>query len=106
MLDEANQTTAAAFYALGLLLPAASWMLMWLYAGYGRRLIDDRLEAGFLLRMTIKYVGSVVVYAIAALVSLVAFRVGLALCVGLTLLYLAPPHAPAFVKSARRTSRS
>jgi uncharacterized membrane protein len=96
MLDEANQTTAAAFYAVGLLLPAASWMLMWLYAGHGRRLVDHRLESGFLRRLTVKYVGSVVVYSIAVLVSLVAFKLGLAICVGLSLLYLAPPHFPAY----------
>ena len=95
MLDSANQTTAATFYAVGLLLPAVSWTLMWLYACYGRRLVDHRLESGFLWRLTVKYVGSVVVYSIAVLVSLFAFKLGLALCVGLTLLYLAPPHFPA-----------
>jgi TMEM175 potassium channel family protein len=96
MLDQANQTTAAAFYAVGLLLPAASWMLMWLYAGHGQRLVDHRLESVFLRRLTLKYVGSVAVYSIAVLVSLVAFKLGLAICVGLTLLYLAPPHFPAY----------
>ena len=98
MLDEANQTTAATFYAVGLLLPAVSWTLMWLYACYGRRLVGPRLESGFLWRLTMKYVGSVVVYSIAVLVSLVAFELGLALCVGLTLLYLAPPHFPAYLR--------
>ncbi|HZT20099.1 MAG TPA: TMEM175 family protein [Dongiaceae bacterium] len=98
MLDHANQTTAAAFYALGLLLPAASWTLMWLYACHGRRLVDRRLESGFLRRLTLKYVGSVVVYSIAVVVSLAAFKLGLALCVGLTLAYLAPPHFPAKVR--------
>jgi ABC-type transport system involved in cytochrome bd biosynthesis fused ATPase/permease subunit len=67
---------------------------MWLYACYGRRLLDHRLESRFLRLLTVKYVGSVVVYAVAVLVSLAAFKLGLALCVGLTLLYLAPPHFP------------
>ena len=102
MLDEANQITAAMFYAFGLLLPAVSWTLMWLYACYGRRLVDPRLESGFLWRLTMKYAGSVVVYSIAVLVSLVAFKLGLALCVGLTLLYLAPPHFPAYLRPMRR----
>ncbi|MBV8521917.1 MAG: DUF1211 domain-containing protein [Acetobacteraceae bacterium] len=99
MLDENNQTTAAAFYAVGLLLPAVSWTLMWLY---GQRLVDRRLESGFLWRLTVKYGGSVVVYSIAVLVSLAAFQIGLALCVGLTLLYLAPPHFPAHVHPIHR----
>ena len=95
VLDGANQTTAVTFYAVGLLLPAVSWTLMWLYACYGRRLVGARLEGRFLWLLTLKYVGSVVVYSIAVLVSLVAFKLGLALCVGLTLLYLLPPHFPA-----------
>ena len=94
VLDGANQTTAATFYSAGLLLPAVSWTLMWLYACFGRRLLDNRLESRFLRLLTVKYLGSVVVYAIAVLVSLTAFKLGLALCVGLTLVYLAPPHFP------------
>ena len=94
VLDGANQTAAATFYAAGLLLPAVSWTLMWLYACYAQRLVDCRLESRFLWLLTVKYIGSVVVYSIAVLVSLVAFKLGLALCVGLTLLYLAPPHFP------------
>jgi len=91
MLDEANQSTAATFYAIGLLLPPVAWALMWLYACYIGRLVDRRLEPRFLLLLTAQYIGSVVVYSIAVLLSLVAFRWGLALCVGLTLLYLMPP---------------
>ena len=34
----------ATFYAVGLLLPAVFWTLMWLYGCYGRRLVDHRLE--------------------------------------------------------------
>src|SRR5271155_2493159 len=91
MLDEANQSTAATFYAIGLLLPPVAWALMWLYACYIGRLVDRRLEPRFLLLLTAQYIGSVVVYSIAVLLSLVAFRWALALCVGLTLLYLMPP---------------
>ena len=102
-LDGANQTTAATFYAIGLLLPAVSWTLMWLYACYGRKLVDPQLESRFLRLLTAKYIGSVVVYSIAVLISLVAFKLGLALCVGLTLLYLAPPHFPALEAVGRRS---
>lgn len=108
MLHEQTQTTAATFYAFGLLLPAVSWTLMWLYGCYVRKLVDHRLEPRFLMMLTAKYVGSVVVYSFAIVVSLVAFKVGLALCVGLTLLYLAPPHFPALAAAggvARRFSQ-
>ncbi|HTJ90483.1 MAG TPA: TMEM175 family protein [Acidocella sp.] len=103
MLDGSNQTTAATFYAFGLLLPALSWTLMWLYACSGRRLVDRRLEPRFLWILTAKYVVSVVVYSIAVYVSWVAFKLGLACCVGLTLLYLTPPYFPAL--PARRSVR-
>ena len=101
LLDKANQTTAAAFYAMGLLLPAASWLLMWLYASWGQRLVSRRLEPGFLRRLTLQYIGSVALYALAVLVSLIEFRLGLAICIGLTLLYLRPPNTPAYVHPGR-----
>jgi uncharacterized membrane protein len=97
LLNEGNQTTAATFYAFSLLLPAASWLLSWLYASRGHKLIDHRLDPRFLRRLTLQYAGSVMVYVVAVLVSLVAFRLGLAICLGLTLLYLAPPNTPAYV---------
>lgn len=93
MLDRANQTTAATFYAIGLLLPAASWLLMWLYATRGHRLVDRRLDAGYLRRLTLQYTGSVALYSGAVVVSLIDFRYGLGICVGLTLLYLLPPKS-------------
>jgi hypothetical protein len=97
MLDSANQTAAATFYAFGLLLPAGSWFLMWLYATHGRRIVDNRLDPGYLRRMTVQYGGSVALYLGAVLVSLIDFRWGLGLCVGLTLLYLLPPPRPRYV---------
>jgi hypothetical protein len=93
---------AASFYAIGLLLPATGWLLMWLYASGGQRLVSRRLDPGFLRRLTIQYIGSVALYALAVLVSLVEFRVGLAICIGLTLLYLRPPNIPAYVHPGRR----
>jgi hypothetical protein len=38
-----DETTAVAFYAIGLTLPAICWTLMRLYASYRYRLIDPRL---------------------------------------------------------------
>lgn len=98
MLDGANQTTAATFYALGLWLPAASWFLMWLYATGGGGLVGRRLDPGYRRRMTIQYGGSVALYSSAILLSLVDFKWGLGLCVGLTLLYLLPPRRPHYVE--------
>lgn len=94
--DKANQVAAAIFYAIGLLLPAAGWLLVWLYAARGHRLIDKRLDPRFVRRLTMQYSASVALYAIAVLVSLVSYRLGLAVCIGLTLLYLLPTGAPVY----------
>ncbi|MFZ0497258.1 MAG: TMEM175 family protein [Methylocella sp.] len=96
MLDKANQTTAATLYAVGLLLPAATWLLMWLYATREHRLVDRHLDSGSLRRLTLQYLGSVVLYLSAVVVSLIDFRWGLAICVGLTCLYLLPPKSPVY----------
>jgi MFS family permease len=79
-----QRTAAATFYAFGLLLPAGSWFLMWLYATHGRRIVDNRLDPGYLRRMTVQYGGSVALYLGAVLLSLIDFRWGLGVCVGLS----------------------
>ena len=101
MRNSVDQTTAATFYAFGLLLPAATWLLMWLYATHKPGLMDPRLEPHFVRRLTLQYGGSVAVYTVALLVSMIRFELGLAICVGLTLLYLAPPNTPAYIRRRR-----
>jgi uncharacterized membrane protein len=96
LLDRANQTTAATIYALGLLLPAVTWLLMWLYASQGYRIVDRCLDESYLRWLTLQYIGSVALYSLAVGVSLVDFRWGLGICVGLTLLYLLPPRRPVY----------
>ena len=98
--DPLTQQTAVTFYAVGLLLPAASWALVWLYASHARRLVDPRLEEGFVRRVTATYVGTVVLYASAVLVSLVDYRLGLIVCVALTLVYLLPTKPPVYVRKS------
>ncbi|MBV8164115.1 MAG: DUF1211 domain-containing protein [Candidatus Eremiobacteraeota bacterium] len=98
LLDPNNRTMAAAMYSSGLLLQAATWSLMWLYASWGGRLLDPHLEAGFVRTLTYQYLGSVALYAIALGVCIVNATAGLAVCVGLTLLYLLPPKKPVYVE--------
>ena len=95
-----NRTAAVTFYAIGLLLPAVSWTVTWLYASRGYRLLDPRLDAGFVRAVTVKYSVSVAAYLGAVLVSLIDYRLGLGVCVGVTFLYLFPPRAPIYVRDA------
>jgi uncharacterized membrane protein len=91
-----ERPAAVTFYALGLLLPAMTWFAVWLYASHGYRLIDRRLEPGFVRRLTRQYLLSNLLYLAAILVSFLMPVAGLAVCGGLTLLYLLPPPRPSF----------
>jgi len=95
-VEEANRRVAVTFYAVSLLLPAAAWLLVWLYACHHRRLVRDQLDQGFLRKLTIQFIGTFVVYALAVAVSVIDYRWGLAMCTGLTLLYLLPPRTPVY----------
>jgi uncharacterized membrane protein len=94
--EEASRPVAVTFYAVGLLLPAAAWLAVWLYACHGHRLVMRSLDQGFLRKLTLQFVGSVAVYALAVAVARTDYRWGLAMCIGLTLLYLLPPRTPVY----------
>ncbi len=54
-------STAVMFYAFGLLLPAITFLAIWLYASYKRRLIDRRLPRLFIKHLTRQYAASSIV---------------------------------------------
>ena len=96
LVDMGDEKTAVAFYSFGLLLPAFSWMMMWMYASKDYRLIDKRLAPHFVKYMTTQYVISCMLYAIALGASFVNPKYGLGIAIGLTLLYLMPPKRPEY----------
>jgi hypothetical protein len=74
---------------------------MWLYASHGHRLVDEKLDRQFIKRQTTKFVLTNALYLSAILLSLWNGAAALALCVGLTLLYLIPSKKPEYVESSR-----
>jgi uncharacterized membrane protein len=94
--DEASRPVAVTFYAVGLLLPAVAWLLIWLYACHDRRLVRHQLDQGFLRKLTLQFIGSVAIYALAVAVSVIDHAWGMAMCTGLTLIYLLPPRTPVY----------
>ncbi|MDE2126214.1 MAG: DUF1211 domain-containing protein [Armatimonadetes bacterium] len=94
-----QQSAAVTLYAIGLLLPAATWLLCWLYATSRRRLIDKRLTQGFIRQMTVQFCASCAVYAVAIAVTQVSPGAGIAIALGLTLIYLLPPRPPEYAGS-------
>lgn len=97
--DVHQQQTAIVLYTLGLFLPAFSWLLIWIYASWQNRLIDKQLDERFAARVTRQYSITNVLYFSAILLALWNGTAGLALCVGLSLLYLLPNKRP-FYRSA------
>lgn len=92
--EEASRPVAVTFYAVGLLLPAIAWLVVWLYACHNHKLFRHQLDQGFLRKLTLQFIGTVAVYALAVTVSVIDYKWGLAMCTGLTLLYLLPPRTP------------
>ena len=97
-LDNADERqSAVTLYALGLLLPALTWLALWLYASYHHHLIDERLAPEFARFLTVQYMLSNTFYMVALGVSFVSAEAALVICVGLTLLYLLPPRQPRYL---------
>ena len=94
--DVDRQQTAVAFYAFGLLLPSAAWLVIWLYASYRGRLIDPKLDPSFTRYLTRQYIVSCVMHLIALITSFFQPVFGLILATGLTLIYLLPSKSPVY----------
>lgn len=98
LTDEHNRHSAVIFYALGLTLPAFAWFLIWFYASRNFRLLDKNLNPQFVAYLTRKFLITDIIYFSALLISLWNSLLGLAICVGLTLLYLLPSKKPSYKK--------
>jgi uncharacterized membrane protein len=96
MTDAANRQTAVSLYAFGFFLAAFAWCLNWLYASRGYRLIDRRLDPGFVRYLTRQYVISIALYLSALVISFIHPITSFAISIGLTLLYLLPPRKPIY----------
>jgi uncharacterized membrane protein len=93
--DSAERDSAVRLYALGLLLPALGWIVVWVYAN-ARGLVDERLAPEYVRFLTVQYLLSNVLYASALGLSFIDPWVALTIVVGLTLLYLLPPRRPRY----------
>lgn len=71
-------------------MTAVFFTLLWLYAATGYRLVDRNLHAATLRAMTRRYVVGMVLYLITFALTFVNVVLGLALVVGLALLFVLP----------------
>jgi uncharacterized membrane protein len=96
VMDPQQRRVAVFMYTLALFLPAFAWLLTWLYASRNHRLIDRRLDPDFISYLTRRYAISNSLYFLAVLLALWNGIMALALCVGLTLIYLIPLRDPVY----------
>jgi len=94
--DPRYRQASVEFYVAGLLLPAITWLLMWLYGSSGHRLVDKDLDDGYIRMMTRQYVLSSVLDSSALIISFFNWTAALVVSVGLTILYLLPPKKPVY----------
>lgn len=94
--DDSERKTAVVFYGLGMVLPATTWLAVWLY-GVARGLLRTDLHPRYVRLLTLQYGASSLIYLIAMVTALISSWICLAIVVGLTLLYLLPPRSPRFV---------
>src|SRR5215510_1926884 len=98
-----HQQAAMTFYALGLFLPAFSWLMTWLYASYKHPLVDPKLSTAYIAKITRMFVISNLLYLAAVMISLWNGIAGLIVCSSLTLLYLKAPTQPTYTDDAEST---
>jgi len=96
IMEVEHRESAISFFIFSMWIPAFAWLLMWLYAGHKKRLTDPRLSETFTKKLTRLYFLSNALYIFSFLISLVNPVAGIAVSMGLTLLYLLPPMKPEY----------
>lgn len=94
--DDSERKTAVLFYAFGMVLPATTWLAVWVY-GIARGLVRSDLDPSYVRQLTLQYGASSLIYVTAMVTALISSWVCLAIVIGLTLMYLLPPRSPRFV---------
>lgn len=94
--DDTSGRAAAVVYAGLLAAPAIIWLLRWTYA-VRRGLLDDRLDAGYVQRVSRRYLVTGATLASAAVAATVAdWRWAIVVSAVATLSYVLPPLAPVY----------
>lgn len=95
-LGTPGEAGASRVLAAVLFMPSLIWMLKWLYAKNGERLIDRRLAPDFVRQMTRRYAIGTSVLALALLLAITAPRLGLALSFAATAYWILPQPKPRY----------
>ncbi len=95
-----QERLAVMVYIGSFLAPAVAWLLIWLYAKK-HRLLDPNLRPAFIRALSWQYLLSPIVYIAAMLIARLSYKAGLAVCVGITGLYLMSPRKPSYLDESQ-----
>lgn len=95
-LGTEHEPTASIVLTAGLFLPTLFWMLKWLYAKPGRRILDARLAPDFVAQMTRRYSISTGIHFLAIPIAFLQPRLGVMLAFGVISYFLLPQPAPRY----------
>ncbi|NGP17012.1 TMEM175 family protein [Devosia aurantiaca] len=91
------ESSASVILVSGLALTACTWMIKWFYGmSGGRRVMDQRLDPGFLKQMMRRYGFATLIQIASIPVTAVAPRVGVALCLLCGAWFLLPQPKPRY----------
>jgi uncharacterized membrane protein len=90
------EPTGALTLVAGLAFAACTWMAKWFYGMAGRRVMDARLDPGFLRQMTRRYGVATLVQIAAVPVALASPRAGVGLALLCTAFFLLPQPSPRY----------
>jgi uncharacterized membrane protein len=99
-LGTPQEASATVVLTAGMLLPGVFWVGKWVYALPGR-LIDRRLDRGYLRGITTRYIISVGIQALAVPVAFIWPRAAAVLSLGVSVFYLLAPPRPQYKEGQR-----
>jgi uncharacterized membrane protein len=90
-----QERLAVMVYVGSLFAPSVAWLLIWAY-GKTRGLLDANLQPSFIQFLNRQYLLSPVIHLVALLIAFWSYPAGLAVCAGITGLYLMSPRKPLY----------
>jgi uncharacterized membrane protein len=100
-LGTPHEADATVVLTAGMLLPGVFWIGKWLYALPPGRVLDPRLDRGYLRGMTARYIISVGIQALAVPVAFIWPRAAAVLSLGVSAFYLLAPPRPQYKEGQR-----
>ena len=94
-----QERLAVMVYVGSLFAPSVAWLLIWVYAKK-HKLLDPNLQPSFVRFLNRQYLLSPVIHVGAVVMALWSYQAGLAVCAGITGLYLMSPKRPEYVDAS------